>query len=164
MNNTPNAQSNLSKAQGIVTLIVSVIYLGSCSVVYFFFDDELRLFIIPFVIVGISNLIKGILLIKQGKNMAVFSDPNAVESDIVKATSSNARIDKFLLFSEYIYTLCFFIFWFGFLIFFDMEVLRESSGEPDMMFYFTLIFWAVGIYAFIKKTKELINNTKRNRE
>lgn len=47
------------------------------------------------------------------------------------------------------YTVIFWLFWFGFLIFFTVGIIRE--GNNNEMILFTIPFWIVGLCSLIKK-------------
>lgn len=81
--------------------------------------------IIPFLLAGISLLLQAIMFL-LGK-------------------------EKLVNFFGKLYNASFFVFWFGFLILFDVITLKQKDF---LLFSFSLIFWVVGIILFINNLKQ----------
>lgn len=145
--------------KAIKNIIVGIIF--SSVFIYIFIngaDTFTRVAIIPFFIGSTSILIKHawllikeIIIIKSIKN-----NENNNSFDILESGKSYDISTKINKLANNIYVFGFLIFWFGFLIVFDYSAIKDWNDGGNSMFFFSIIFWIVGISIFIK-------NFKRNR-
>lgn len=139
--------------RSIKTIIVGLILLGFC---FFIKADKFtRVVIILFLIFGIVILIKGLLLLFQGINMI-----NAVKSvedgfsnadEIKKPHKKLIKVDNF---TSNLYNFVFYFFWFVFLIVFDYLAIKDWSNGGSSLFFFSFIFWFIGIFNIVKSFKK----------
>jgi len=110
---------------------------------------------IPFLICGIVVLIYGISIIVRGiikgKNANDYVNGNLDMEKVEKSENNFRKIGSFV---NYIYIFGFLLFWFGFLIVFDTVAIKSWSDGGSLMFFFSLIFWVVGIHMLLKTIKK----------
>lgn len=156
INNTKiEAFTNLFNSIG--TIIGGLIFSGFCFFVFIKGADTLtKVVIIPFLICGIAVLIKGLSLLFHGinmmksvKNVEVGNFSNTVE--IEKTHQKLIKVDNF---TNNLYIFGFSTFWFGFLIVFDYLAIKDWSNGGSSMFFFSFIFWIVGIFILVKNFKK----------
>lgn len=143
---------------GIGTTIGGAIFsVVSSKIVFKGADNITKIVGIPFLICGIAVLIYGISIIIKGINTKKNTN-NYVNGklNMDKVKKSEKNFEKVGNIVNYIYIFGFLLFWFGFLIVFDTVAIKSWSDGGNSMFFFSLIFWAVGIYI-------LINNIKKSK-
>ncbi len=143
---------------GIGTTIGGAIFSGVSSMFVFKGANNITKIVgIPFLICGIAVLIYGISMIVKGintkKNTNDYVNGNL---DMDKVEKSEKNFEKVGNVVNYIYIFGFLLFWFGFLIVFDTIAIKSWSDGGSSMFFFSLVFWIVGIYV-------LISNIKKNK-
>lgn len=142
---------------GIVTLIGSIPFCAFCGLgIIKGADIFTKIVMIPFFICSIAMFFKSFSILIQGVNMLKTLNhiENEEDFEIDKAQRKYKNIEKAKVFTNKLYLIGFFIFWFGFLIVFDYLAIKDWNNGGNRMFFFSLLFWVVGIY-FIK------NNIKR---
>lgn len=161
-----NAQQNTVQAakiksfvevfSGIGTTIMGAIISGVLSVLVFSEAvNIIKIFAIPFLICGIAVLIYGISMIVKGINTKKnTNDYVNGKLDMEKAEKSEKDFEKVENLVKYICIFGFLLLWFGFLIVFDTAAIKSWSDGGNSMFFFSLIFWAVGIYILISNIKK----------
>ncbi|MBR3152078.1 MAG: hypothetical protein IKF52_00460 [Clostridia bacterium] len=104
-----------------------------------------RLFVIPFLICVLAMLIRAIIsLCKRLISRKNSSDEGtSARKTIEKMNKTDNIFDK-------VFTVGFLLFWFGFLIVFDYNAIKQ--GQVSLL-VFTIIFWIIGIYVTIKEFK-----------
>ncbi len=140
---------------GIVTTITGAIFSGFSSMLIFRGVDNITKIVgIPFLICGLAVLIYGISSIVKGikekKNINNYIN-GKLNRDKVEKSKKNFMEVKNLV--HHIYTFGFLLFWFGFLIVFDVIAIKSWSNGGNSLFFFSLIFWFVGIYILINNIK-----------
>lgn len=120
---------------GIIFLIFSVF------IVFKGADFITKLFGMPFLICSCAILFSTILNLVQAINM---------KYKVAKVEYNVTNTRKYI---NYVSFFGFILFWFGFLIAFDIIAIKSWSNGGNLMFFFSLIFWAVGIYIIIRKIK-----------
>lgn len=150
MNNGIKEQSVGFIVSGIVVLVVGICFTMS-SLFFFLFSDEIfGLFAIPFVIAGITVAARGVIMIRQGQNLKQSAEaPGTV--DHVSLEEESQKLYKYVDIANKAYVVAFLLFWFGFLIFIDVHAFKQWNSGGEQMFFFSLLFWAFGIYAMIEK-------------
>ncbi len=143
--------------RGIVTTIKGTIFsIISSMIVFKGANTVTKIFGIPFLICGIAVLIYGISMIIIGiianRNT---SDVNG-KLDMNKVEKNEKNFLKMKILSHNIYMFGFLLFWFGFLIVFDVVAIKSWSDGGNQLFFLSIIFWIAGIYL-------LINNIKKNK-
>ncbi len=136
---------------GIVFSIFSLIFIFKGE------DIIVKIIGIPFLICGLAVLIFGISLIIKGtntkKNLNDYVNDKLNKNKVEKSEKNFEKVENIV---NNIYIFGFLIFWFSFLVMFDIFAIESWTVSGCSMFFFSLIFWAVGVYVLIK-------NIKRNR-
>jgi len=142
---------------GVLSTIVSVFFVGFIGYIFLGTKSEepvQKLVLLPFLICGVIELFNSILYIVKGvKNIRDSKVSVTGEIDIDKFREDENKINKNqnVLFKSYM--IVFLLFWFGFLIFFDIQAIKSWSNGGNQLFFFSLIFWAAGVFCFIKEFK-----------
>ncbi len=149
-------ESGLTIFGGVRTIFVGAVFSGISSLLVFKSSDSItRIVGIPFLICGVAVLIYGILLIIKGintnKNTNDYVDGKL---DMNKVEKSEKDLEKAGTIVNSIYIFGFLLFWFGFLIVFDISSIKTWEDGGNQMFFFSIIFWLVGIYILINKVKK----------
>lgn len=149
-------ESLLEIFSGIGTTIGGAIFSGVSSMFVFRgADNIIKIVGIPFLICGIAVLIYGISMIVKGINTKKnTNDYVNGKLDMDKVEKSEKNFEKVGNFVNYIYIFGFLLFWFGFLIVFDTVAIKSWSDGGNSMFFFSLFFWAAGIYVLINNIKK----------
>lgn len=128
---------------GVISLIVGVIFTFIC---FLLLKSQNGYFVIPFLVCGIIIIIKGILNILNFIN--IYSNRNI---DKIGNYEKYQKINKII---TKIFLTSFFLFWFISLLIIDFTAFKywESWGSP--IFYFSILFWIVGIYVLYKNKKK----------
>lgn len=152
-----NAKIELyTKVMGaIITIVVGIIFCYNMFIPLFQESNNFaNIILIPFLICGIIILICGIFIIIKGistkKNIDAYVKGN-LNIDKVEKNEKNFEKVGFIL--NNIYVFVFLLFWFGYLIVADISALKTWSDGGNQMFFFTKIFWIVGINILIHKLK-----------
>lgn len=141
---------------GIVTTIGGAIFSSVSSMIIFKGADNITKIIgISFLICGIAVLIYGISIIIKGINTKKNTNDYVKEKlNIDKVKKSEKNFEKVGNIVNNIYIFGFLLFWFSFLIVFDTAAIKLWSAGGNSIFFFSLIFWAVGIYILIINIKK----------
>ena len=141
---------------GIVITIGGAIFCGVLSKFLFKGADIITKIVgIPFQICGIAILIYGISMIKKGINTKKNTNDHVNgKLDIGKVEESEKGFEKISNFVNNIYIFGFLLFWFGFLIVLDTQVIKIWSKGGNQIFFISLIFWAAGIYILLTKFRK----------
>lgn len=152
-----NPFSFIEVIQNIITGILSVIvgFYFTISLLSFAFTTKemiIKIVIIPFLICCIAVVILGIErllnIVNHIRVIKEFRNGNVEKANIL------AEKGKHSLIGYYIYQFGFFLFWFGVLSFCDYYAIKTWSTGGNQLFFFSLLFWIVGIYIFLKNRKE----------
>ncbi len=140
----------------IAIIIVGTIFSGVSSIFVFRGSDNfIRIVGIPFLICGIAVLIYGILIaIKYINIKKNTNDYINGKLDVNKVEKSEQNFEKMKIIVNNIYTFGFLLFWFGFLIVWDISAIKSWSDGGNQMFFFSIIFWIAGIYLLIDNIKD----------
>lgn len=141
---------------GIVAVLGSIPFCGFCSLgIIKAADMVTRIVMIPFFVCSIAVFFKSFTILLQGINMlkTLNKIENEEDFEIDEAQKKYKNIKKAGILTNNLYLIGFFIFWFGFLIFFDYLAIKDWDNGGSRMFFFSLIFWVVGIYV-IKSNKK----------
>lgn len=141
---------------GIGSAIMGAIFsIFSSMLVFEGADTTTKISGIPFLICGIAVLIHGILMIIKGINKKKNTDDYINgKLDMNKVEKSEKDFKKLGNIVNNIYIFGFLLFWFGFLIIFDIISIKSWSDGGSTMFFLSLIFWAAGIYILFTKFKK----------
>ncbi len=140
--------------RGTVYAIVSIIFINFIG--YLFFSTESgdivsKIVLLPFLICGIIIFISSITYLIGGiKNIRNVKETVGGEVDIEKIREDENRMNKGQNILSKMYMSVFMVFWFGFLIVFDVNAIKSWSNGGNQLFYFSLMFWIVGIFSFIQ--------------
>ncbi len=140
--------------RGTVYAIVSIIFINFIG--YLFFSTESgdvvsKIVLLPFLICGIIIFISSITYLIGGiKNIRTLKETVGEEVDINKIREDEEKTYRSQNILSKMYVGVFMIFWFGFLIVFDVNAIKSWSNGGNQLFYFSLIFWIVGIFSFIQ--------------
>lgn len=108
-----------------------------------------KLLLIPFLICGIGVFYQGLeRIIKMVNEVRIIKATR--EGEVEKAKMLTEKKNKYSI-GNYIYHFGFFLFWFGFLTFVDYFAIKSWSTGGNQFFFFTILFWIVGIYFLLKK-------------
>ena len=151
-------ESFIEVFSGIGTTIGGSIFCFVSSMFVFKGADSITKIVgIPFLICGMAVLIYGISMIIKGINTKKNTDDYVNgKLDMNKVEKSEKNFEKIGTIANNIYIFGFLLFWFGILIVFDTVAIKSWSDGGNQMFFFSIIFWIVGIYV-------LINNVKKNK-
>ena len=130
---------------GIISVISSVLLFAGGV------DKIMKIISVPFLICGISFLVSGIAWIVKGLNINKSSNDFDEKLNIEMVGEKFYKVSKI---ANYIYTFGFLLFWFGFLIIFDILAFKSWEQDGKSFFFFSLFFWAVGIYILVKSIKK----------
>lgn len=108
---------------------------------------------IPFLICGIALLLYGIMMLHR-KVFKKNSEEDLINGNLDKVENGEKKIEKFGNFIMDIYLIGFLLFWFGFLIVYDVLTIKSWNDGGKPMFFQSLIFWGVGIFMVIAKFKK----------
>lgn len=150
------AESFAQIISGIGTIIVGGVFSGVLAMAFFKGADNItKIVSIPFLICGVAVLIYGISTIIKGININKnTNDYVNGKLDMNKVEKSEKNFRKISTIVNNIYVFGFLLFWFGFLIVFDISAIKYWSNGGDLLFFFSIIFWIVGIYLSINKFKK----------
>lgn len=115
-----------------------------------------KILVLPFGLCALAVILKGISLILEGINLIAYLYKIQKEDYCkIKILEKNSyKIIKTNNLSNKIYIIGFLIFWYGFLIFFDYLAFKSWNENGKQLFFFSLLFWAVGIYVIYKNFKK----------
>lgn len=120
----------------IYIIIVAVVFIAIC--IWFMItakNNYIKIIFIPFLICGIAVMVSGFLNVLRILN---------------KKPAEKIKIKKMLSLSKKVYLIGFSIFWFGFLIVFDVFMILQRNVS---MLIFSLVFWVVGISVITQNWK-----------
>ena len=121
---------NIRFMKQIITTLIAAIYLTHILIITK--STSTRMIVIPFLIFASSLLIKNIcLMFNKNKIAKIFSK---------------------------IYTITFFIYYFGFLVYWDYLAITRKEY---VLLAFSLLAWTGGIFVVYRRYLELRNKTKR---
>ena len=149
MNNDNNVEWTYEVFHGIITIIGSAIFFGMCG--WFFTksgDHMTRITLIPFLVCGLSVLIRGIIVLIRGLILRKGMKDENISAERVFDKYEKLNIAE-KTFSK-VYVIGFLVFWFGLLILCDYFAIKQGQL---LMLAFSLIFWIAGIYIAIKNLK-----------
>lgn len=155
--NDVKTESFITLFSSIGTIIGGLVFSGFCFFVFIKGADTFtRVVIIPFLICGITVLIKGLSLLFQGINMmkAVKNVEDGNFSNAIEIEKTHKKLIRADDFAHKLYIFSFLIFWFGFLILFDYLAIKDWSNGGSSMFFFSFIFWIAGIFILVKNFKK----------
>lgn len=141
---------------GIITVVFGIIFLCIISSLMFSEDSYSKIVSIPFFICGIAILINGIVLSFKGINTVIYVK-GCVDGavDFQKVANRKKKLSFMKNISGCIYIFGFFLFWFGLLILADYSAIKSWSDGGSTLFFFSLLFWSVGICALVIALKGL---------
>ena len=142
---------------GIFTLIPGIALLIFCLFLFFKGAGIIEKVIsIPFGFIAIAIIIKALSMILQGINLIIYIHKIKKEdyNKITKIENNSNKLYKTSNISNYIYIIGFLIFWFGFLMIFDYYTIKFWNDNGSQLFFFSLIFWAAGIYIIYKNIRQ----------
>lgn len=144
----------------IVAFVPAVLFLVVCIWIFIhgagIFE---KIVIIPFIFCGLAAFFKVFFIFFQDilgfRDYIQFSQGSDVDSG--KIEKRERRFSSLGLFLEGIFYFGFLLFWFGMLIFFDYELIRDWDGDSLLGLLFSSIFWIAGfavIYTVILRFKK----------
>ncbi len=142
--------------QGIVHLIGGLVFSYGC-----FFIKGLgktssgKLILLPFVICGVAFILRGIVLLIRGLQLRKISKNGVEDLSHERIIEENTRFFQRVSFTSKLYLFGFFLFWFGFLVFFDYLAIKSWNDGGVQLFLFSLLFWYFGIRVLYKRWKQL---------
>lgn len=154
-----NVANKVEKVGSIVApisqIIGGLIFILVCGFIFILGGDGFtRIAIVPFLICGLSILFGGVIsLIQNITNFNANNNYNALEQNEI----INNNLNKLQAINSYVYPIGFLTFWFGFLIFFDYQAIKDINNGGLTTLLFSLIFWAAGIsvaYKLFKNKKK----------
>ena len=142
---------------GITTIFEGVIFSGVLSMIAFKVANNIAMIAgMIFLICGIVLIICGISMIIKGINTKKnINDYVNGKLNMDKLEENEKNFKKIEIIASCIYPFCFLLFWFGFLIALDTAAIKSWSGGGNILFFFSLIFWVVGIYTLINTIKKV---------
>lgn len=130
-------------------LIISVI---SAWCVFKGANDYTRIICLPILLFGILLLISGIIMIIKGINMKKNIDDYA--DDKLDVNQGEKDFEKPVIVVNKFNEWGFLLFWFSFLTIFDILAIKCWEDGGNLMFFFSIIFWIIGIYGIIYMIKQ----------
>lgn len=130
-------------------IIKSLFISGLC--IYFFINGANtidKIIIFPFVICGITVLIRGLTLLIQSLNTIIAIKISYTDDfDYAnKVSNINKKLEKVDDFAIKLFLFIFLVFWFGALIFYDYNAIKNWENGGFINFLFSIIFWITGFY------------------
>ena len=149
--------SHAEVLSGITTIFEGIIFSGVLSMIAFKVANNIAMIAgMIFLICGIILIICGISMIIKGINTTKnINDYVNGKFNMDKLEENEKNFEKIENIASCIYPFCFLLFWFGFLIALDTAAIKSWSDGGNILFFFSLIFWAVGIYTFINNIKKV---------
>lgn len=153
-------ESTVTAFYGVSAIFGGTIFCGILSMcIYKGADTITKVACIPFLICGIAILIYGISMVIKGiKDKKKIDDYVNGKLDKDKAEKSEKNFKKLEVIINYIYLFGFLLFYFGFIIIFDVFAIKFWSNGGNQMFFFSIFFWILGIYILIVNIKK--NNNR----
>ena len=115
-----------------------------------------KIIAIPFGICSLAVILKAISIIFNGINLIIYVYKLKKQdfSNIEKIEDNRNKINKTNNIAAHIYLIGFLTFWFGILIISDYFSIRSWNDGGSRIFYFSLLFWIVGIFIIILYIKQ----------
>lgn len=135
---------------GGFTSLVGLVLISTCMPIFLSRPISFaNVFVLPFMTCGVAIIIQGLSIILRG-----FFEQNNTSLKVDDVSKNEKRyfiVTKMTKLSSLMYMISFFSLWFGFLIVFDYQIIKECLF---FLLLFTIPFWIAGIYFLISNFKK----------